>query len=115
MDDTFLKANIRKLQIIDRSSAEAELYAAALRASEARSVESMMSDLGFVVKPVLIIDAKSNRTHSTPSWTRKNETHRRGAFVVAGLSQIEQVESLPRQERRRSCGHRDEGAQQQNH
>ena len=37
---------------------EAELYAAALGALEAKGVESMMSDLGFVVKPVLIIDAK---------------------------------------------------------
>ena len=39
--------------------AEAELYAAALGASEAKGVQSMMRDLGFAVKPVLNIDAKA--------------------------------------------------------
>ena len=58
-DDTFFKAYTRKQKIIARSSAEAELYAAALGASEAKGVQSMMCDLGFAVKPVLIIDAKA--------------------------------------------------------
>ena len=56
---TLLKAYTRKQKIIARCSAEAELYAAALGASEAKGVESMLSDLGFVVKPELIIDAKA--------------------------------------------------------
>ena len=47
-----LRACTRKQKIIARSSAEAELYAAASVASEAKGVESMMRDLGFAVKPV---------------------------------------------------------------
>ena len=54
-----LKAYTRKQKIIARSSAEAELCAAALGASGAKGVESMMCDLCFAVKPVLIIDAKA--------------------------------------------------------
>ena len=46
-----LKGCTRKPKIIDRSRA--------LGGSEAKSVESMLSDLGFVVKPVSIIDAKA--------------------------------------------------------
>ena len=49
----------KKHKIIDRSSAEAELYTAALGVSEAKTVDSMMCDLGFSVKPVLIIDANA--------------------------------------------------------
>ena len=45
--------------VIAKSSEEAELYAAALGASEAKGVQSMMRDLGFAVKPVLNIDAKA--------------------------------------------------------
>ena len=55
----FWKAYTRKQKIIARSSAETKLNAAALGASEAKGVESMMCDLGFAVKPVLIIDAKA--------------------------------------------------------
>ena len=54
-----LKAYTRKQKIIAGSSAEAELYAAALAASEAEGIESMMIDLGFAVEPVLITDAKA--------------------------------------------------------
>ena len=54
-----LKAYTRKQKIIARSCAEAELYAAELKASEAKGVQNMMCDLGFAVKPVLIIDAKA--------------------------------------------------------
>ena len=53
------ESNTRKQKVIAKSSAEAELYAAALRASEAKGVQSMMRDLGFAVKPVLNIDAKA--------------------------------------------------------
>ena len=53
-----LKAYTRKQKIIARSSAETELYTAALGASEAKGVESMMCYLGFTVKPVLIISEK---------------------------------------------------------
>ena len=55
----FLYAYSRKQNVIARSSSEAELYAAVLGASEAKGVESMMRDLGFVVKPELIIDAEA--------------------------------------------------------
>ena len=54
-----LKAYTRKHKIIAKSSAEAELYAAALRASEAKGVQSMMRDLAFAVKPMLNVDAKA--------------------------------------------------------
>ena len=54
-----LKAYSRKQKVIAKSSAETELYAAALGASEAKGVQSMMRDLGFAVKPELNIDAKA--------------------------------------------------------
>ena len=54
-----LKAYTRKQRIIAKSNAEAELYAAAFGASEAKGVQSIMFDLGFEVKPVLAIDAKA--------------------------------------------------------
>ena len=47
-----LKACTQKQKVIAKSSAEAELYAAALGASEAKGVLSMMCDLGFAVKSV---------------------------------------------------------------
>ena len=80
----FLKAFSRKQKIIARSSTEAELYAAALGASEAKGIESTMSDLGFAVEASIDRRCKSNRTHSAPTRNRKHEAHRRGAFVVAG-------------------------------
>ena len=54
-----MKAYTRKQKVIAKSSAEAQLYAAALGALEAKGVQSMMRDLGFAVKPVLSIDAKA--------------------------------------------------------
>ena len=54
-----LKAYTRKQKVIAKSSAEAELYAAALGASAAKGVQSMMRDWGFAVQPVLNIDAKA--------------------------------------------------------
>ena len=44
---------------VRRSSAEAELYAAALGASELKGIISLMRDLGYEKKPVLAIDAKA--------------------------------------------------------
>ena len=79
-----LKAYTRKQKIIARTSAEAELYAAALGASEARGIESIMSETGFCSEASIDYRCKSNRTHSTPTWNRKNETHQRCGFVVAG-------------------------------
>ena len=47
------------LNIITRSCSEAELYAAELGASEAKSFESMMRDLGFAMMPVSVVDAQA--------------------------------------------------------
>ena len=41
------------------AASEAELYAAALGASELKGIVSMMRDLGYEKKPVLTIDAKA--------------------------------------------------------
>ena len=82
-DDTFGKRFSRKQKIIARSSAEAELCAAALGASEAKGLESMMRDLGFAEKPVLTIDAKATEHILHRHGIGKNETHRRGALAVA--------------------------------
>ena len=88
-------------RIVARSSAEAELYATELGTSEAKGVESMICDLaalgasvvkgvqsmmchlGFAVRPVLIIDAKATEHILHRHGIGENETHRRGAFVVA--------------------------------
>ena len=78
-----LKADTRKQKMINRSSVEAELHAAASGAPEAKVVQSVMCDLGFSVKPALIIDAKWT-AHPSSTWNRTNDAHRRGAFVVAG-------------------------------
>ena len=54
-----VKAYTSKQRIIAKSSAEAELHAAALGASEAKGVPKVMSDLGIAVETVLAIDAKA--------------------------------------------------------
>ena len=54
-----LKAYTRKQKIIVKSSAEAELYAAALGASELKGIVSLLRDLGYEKKPMLAIDAKA--------------------------------------------------------
>ena len=54
-----LKAFTRKQKIIARSSAEAELCAAALGASESKGIVSLLRDLGCEMKPLLPIDAKA--------------------------------------------------------
>ena len=54
-----LKAHTRKQKIIAISSAEAELYAAALGAFQSKGTVSLLKDLGHEMKPVLAIDAKA--------------------------------------------------------
>ena len=71
-----LKAYTRKQKIIARSSAEAELYAAALGAS-------LLRDLGYEMKPVLAIDAKATEHILHRQGIGKFEAHRRGPFVDA--------------------------------
>ena len=53
------KAYTRKQHIIVRSRAETELYAAELRTSESKGIVSMVCDLGYTMKLVLVIDAKA--------------------------------------------------------
>ena len=57
-----LKGHTRKQKIIARSSAEAELYAAALGASEAKGMVSLLRDLGYMMTPTLAIEGQQN-TH----------------------------------------------------
>ena len=52
-----LEAYTRKQKMIARSSAEAELYAAALGSSESKGIVSLLRDRGYEMKPVLSIDA----------------------------------------------------------
>ena len=54
-----LKAYTRKQKIIAQSSAEAELYAAALGASGSKGIVSLLKDVGYEMKPVLAIDAEA--------------------------------------------------------
>ena len=54
-----LKSHTRKQKVIARSSAEAELYAAALGASESKGIVSLLRDPVYERKPVLAIDAKA--------------------------------------------------------
>ena len=73
----FLKAYTRKQEIIARGSAEAEMCAAALGASGAKGVPSMMRDLGFTVK----IDAQATEhivhRHEIGKMKRINVAHLR--------------------------------------
>ena len=73
-------AYTRKQKIIARSTAEGELYATALGASESKGKESLLWDLGYVMKPVLATDAKANE-HVLHSWSI--ETQRCGVLVDA--------------------------------
>ena len=54
-----LKAYTRKQKTIAKSSAEAELCAAALGASESKDIVSLLRDLGYEMKPVLAIDTRA--------------------------------------------------------
>ena len=62
-----LKAYTRKQKIIAKSSAEAELYAAALGTSESKGIVSLLKDLGYELKPVLATDARPLNTFYTDS------------------------------------------------
>ena len=64
----------RKQKIMAKSSAEAELCAAAFGASGLKVVVSLLKDRGYELKPVLGIDAKATETHSAPTRNRKIET-----------------------------------------
>ena len=70
-----LKAYTRKQKIIAKSSAEAELFAAALGASGLKVVVSLLEDRGYELKPVLTIDAKATETQSAPTRNRTIETY----------------------------------------
>ena len=54
-----LKAYACKHKIVATSSAEAELHAAALGASESKGIVPLLKDLGYEVKADLAIDAKA--------------------------------------------------------
>ena len=58
-ETTPLKRYTGKQKIIVRSSAEAELYAAVLGASESKGIASLLMDLGHEMKPGLATDAKA--------------------------------------------------------
>ena len=93
-----LKAYTRKQRIIAKSSADAELYAAALGASEAKGVQSVMFDLGFEVKPVLAIDAKATE-HILHRKGIGKLKHRDVAISVgAGRDQISENTSAQNQD-----------------
>ena len=79
-----LKAYTRKQKIIAKSSAEAELYAAALGASELKGIVSLLRDLGYEKKPVLAIDAKPTEHILHRQGIGKLKTHRCGLFVDTG-------------------------------
>ena len=86
-----LQAYTRKQKVIAKSSAEAELYAAALGASEAKGVQSMMFDLVFAMKPVLAIDPQAR------NW--EVEAHRCGILVRTGRDQISETATAQRRVR----------------
>ena len=81
------------------SSAEAELYAAALGSSESKGIVSLLRDRGYEMKPVLAVDAKAT----------EHILHRQGIgklrhIDVAYLwNQIQEVASTQSQERRKLC------------
>ena len=56
-----LEAYSCKQKIIARSSAESALHSAALGPSESKSIVSLLCDLGYVMKPVLAVDAKPTK------------------------------------------------------
>ena len=64
LGDHALKACTRKQNIKARSVAEAELYAAALEASESKGIVSLLRDLGCEMKPVPLMRKPLN-TSST--------------------------------------------------
>ena len=98
-DEETRKSSSAGVALTGRSSAEAELYAAALGASEAKGVEGMMRDLGFAVNPVLVIDAKAT----------EHIHHRHG---IGNMKHIDVAHLWLQHEVKSSARHRDVGAQQ---
>ena len=73
LGDHTLNAYTRKQKIIAKSSAEAELYAAALGASGSKGIVSLLKDVGYEMKPVLAIDAKATEHILHRTRHRKTE------------------------------------------
>ena len=101
--DHALKAYTHKQNIIARSSAKAELCAAALGASESKGIVSLLKDLGYEMKPVLAIDAKATEHILQKARDWETGAHRCGLFVDARRNQIQEVASTKGQERRKRC------------
>ena len=59
---TALQSHPESIHTQAKSSAEAELYAAALGASESNGMVLLLKDLGYEMKPVLAVDAKATDT-----------------------------------------------------
>ena len=93
-----LKAFTRKQKIIARCSAEAELSAAALGASESIGVVSLLKDLGYEMKPVFAIDAKA-----TEHILHRQEIGRMKHIDVAHLWKQDAVRSMWLRVRRVKC------------
>ena len=93
-----LKAYTRKQKIIARCSAEAELCAAELRASESIGVVSLLKDLGYEMKPVFAIDAKA-----TEHILHRQEIGRLKHIDVAYLWMQDEVRSMWLRVRRVKC------------
>ena len=74
LGDHALKAHTRQQKIIARSSTEAELYAAAMAASESKEIVSLSRDPGYEMKPMLAIDAMST-AHRFFSYTPRSRRH----------------------------------------
>ena len=72
----------------------------------------MMFDLGFEVKPVLVIDAKATEDKSPQERNWKAEAHRCGISVGAGRDQISENTSAQNQKRRKCHRFGNEAAQQ---
>ena len=77
-----LKSHTRKQKVIARSTAEAELYAVALGASESKGIVSLLRDLVYEKKPVQAIDAKA--TEHILHRNRKAKPHRCAALMGTG-------------------------------
>ena len=87
----FSKAFSTKQKITARNSAEAEMFAAALRASEAEAVQRMMCDSGFALNPVLINRHRQQSTFSIDmkSAERNTSTWRIGDCKMIGSPQCQ--------------------------
>ena len=100
-----LKAYTRKHKIIAKSSAEAELSAAALGASGSKGIVSLLKDLGFELMPVLATDAKAtehilhrqgigNLKHIDVAYLWKQDEIRSKRLLVRRIRSEENVADL---------------------